>query len=324
MSGILLVTDHTRSIFSAVSLEILELAARLRGQGIGPVRVVVIGDHMRAALGKTDVEGVDELILVESATQEFDGGLYGTVALDLATRYQPDLILTGHTANSMAYAAGLAVRLGSGFASDVFDVRLTGNGIEATRGGFGNKVNVSIAFPGKRSIVLTVRGGAYKVPVPFTTEVAPRVVVPLLGAKAVTAWRHEEFIEAKSEGVDLSKSEFILAIGRGVQDQKNVQRFAELARRLGASLACSRPVADAGWLPKNHQVGLTGKPASACKVYVALGISGAVQHLWGMKHVETIIAVNTDPNAPIFGAATYGVTADLFAIAEALERKLPT
>lgn len=323
MSGILVVTDHTRGLFSAVSLETLELAGRLRSQGMGPVRVAVVGSHMRAALGKLDVEGVDELILVESAAQEFDGGLYGTVALDLASRYQPSLILTGHTANSMAYAAGLAVRLGAGFAADVFDVRVTGTGIEVTRGGFGNKVNVSMGFPGKSSVVLTVRGGTYKAPVPAAREIAARVVVALQSGESVATWRHGEFIEARTEGVDLSKSEFILAVGRGIQDEKNVQRFAELARRLGASLACSRPVADAGWLPKHHQVGLTGKPASACRVYVALGISGAVQHLWGMKHVETIIAVNTDPNAPIFGAATYGVTADLFAIADALERRVP-
>lgn len=322
MSGILIVTDHTRGVFSAVSLEILELAGRLRSQGMGPVRVAVIGSHMRTALDKVDVEGVDEVLLVESAAQEFDGGLYGTVALDLASQYQSRLVLTGHTANTMAYAGGLAVRLGAGFAADVFDVRPTEKGIEATRGGFGNKVNVSIAFPGKSSVVLTVRGGTYKAPAPVTREAARRAMVPPLGGEGA-GWRHEEFIEAPTEGVDLSKSEFILAVGRGIQDEKNVQRFAELARRLGATLACSRPVADAGWLPKNHQVGLTGKPASACRVYLALGISGAVQHLWGMKHVETIIAVNTDANAPIFGAATYGVTADLFAITEALERRVP-
>lgn len=316
-----MVTDHTRGIFSGVSLEILELAGRLRGQGAGPVRVIVIGSHMQAAGDRLDVEGVDEVILVESADPEFDGGLYGTVALKLASQYQPRVVLTGHTANSMAYAAGLAVRLGAGFAADVFDVRVAGNGIEATRGGFGNKVNVSMAFPGKSSIVLTVRAGTYKAPV--AKGAARRLTVPRPGGEAAATWRHEEFIEARTEGVDVSKSELILAVGRGIQDEKNVLRFAELARRLGATLACSRPIADAGWLPKNHQVGLTGKPASACKVYLALGISGAVQHLWGMKHVETIIAVNTDHNAPIFGAATYGVVADLFAITEALERRVP-
>lgn len=320
MSGILVVTDHIRGLFSTASVETLGLARQLRGQGLQPVRVAVIGRHMEKACDAVDVEGVDEVIWADNSASEFDAGIYEAVALELARRYQPRVILAGHTANSMAYAAGLAVRLGAGFASDVFDVRATANGVEALRGGFGNKLNVLLSFPGKSAIVLTVRGGTYEAPAGKGTAHRVSVIEP--SWETAGSWQHEGFTDARAEGVDVSKSEFILAVGRGIQDEKNVQRFTELARRLGATLACSRPVADAGWLPKSHQVGLTGKPATACKVYLALGISGAVQHLWGMKHIETIIAVNVDHNAPIFGAATHGVAADLFAITEALERRL--
>lgn len=320
MSGILLITDHTRGVFAPVSLELLDVGKQLRAQGLGPVRVAVIGSHMEPACEDLGVEGVDEVILLDRPAPEFDAGLYEVAALNLARRYQPRLILIGHTANSMAYAAALAVRLGAGFASDVIDIHAGADGITASRSGFGNKVNVTLAFPGKVSIVLTVRGGTYKTP---TAKGAARTIkLTELDGEGSATWQHEGFTEPKAEGVDVSKSEFILAIGRGIQDAKHVQRFADLADRLGATLACSRPIAEAGWLPKSLQVGQSGKPASACKVYLAFGISGAVQHLWGMKQVETIIAVNLDQSAPIFGAATYGVVADLFAITEALERSL--
>jgi electron transfer flavoprotein alpha subunit len=148
--------------------------------------------------------------------------------------------------------------------------------------------------------------------------------VPLVLDLTTVAGRseHLEFIEAPSSGVDIAKAEYILSIGRGIQEDKNVARFVQLAEKLGFTLGCSRPVADSGWLHKAHQVGLTGKVAANCKLYVALGISGAVQHLHGMKHVETIIAINTDAHAPIFNVASYGSTLDVFAFADAIESQL--
>ena len=131
---------------------------------------------------------------------------------------------------------------------------------------------------------------------------------------------HVEYQEAPPSDVDITKSGFILSVGRGIQDKDNLPRFAALADKLGATLGCSRPIVDSGWLAKPHQVGQSGKVASNCELYLALGISGAVQHLYGMKHVDTIIAVNTDPDAPIFNVATYGTTVDLFELTEALER----
>ena len=131
---------------------------------------------------------------------------------------------------------------------------------------------------------------------------------------------HLHYQEAPPSDIDISKAEFILSVGRGIQDQDNLPRFAALAERMGATFGCSRPIVDSGWLAKPHQVGQSGKVAANCKLYVALGILGAVQHLFGMKHVDTIIAVNTGPNAPIFNVATYGATVDLFELTDALEK----
>ena len=131
--------------------------------------------------------------------------------------------------------------------------------------------------------------------------------------------QHTGYIEAPPSNIDISKAEFILSVGRGIQEKENLPRFEKLAERFGFTFGCSRPIVDSGWLPKPHQVGQSGKVASACKVYLALGISGAVQHLYGMKHIDTIIAVNTDPEAPIFNVATYGVCMDLFELTKELE-----
>jgi electron transfer flavoprotein alpha subunit len=139
----------------------------------------------------------------------------------------------------------------------------------------------------------------------------------------VTIGRAEgkEFVELSSaDDVDMTAAEFILSIGRGIGEEAKVEQFRELADAVGATLGCSRPIADAGWLPKSRQVGQSGKTASACKLYIAMGVSGAIQHLAGMKHVNTIVAVNSDAEASIFTVATYGIVGDIFEVADELRR----
>jgi len=140
-----------------------------------------------------------------------------------------------------------------------------------------------------------------------------------LDASATANSSHVEFIEPPATGdVDITQAEFMLSIGRGIAEEDNVEQFSELADAVGATLGCSRPIADSGWLPKSRQVGQSGKVVAACKLYLALGISGSVQHQAGMKHVDNIIAVNTDPEASIFSIARYGIVGDIFEIADEL------
>ncbi|RLA53430.1 MAG: electron transfer flavoprotein subunit alpha/FixB family protein, partial [Gammaproteobacteria bacterium] len=181
-----------------------------------------------------------------------------------------------------------------------------------------NKVYMEVVFFNKSIVILMLRGAMFE----LAEEGGVAKIVqfhPDL-EKLTNRWSHLEFVDAPESDIDISKAEFIVSIGRGIGDEENVTRFAELAENLGATLGCSRPLADSGWLPKPHQVGLSGKSAGNCKLYLALGISGAVQHLHGMKHVDTIIAVNIDPNAPIFNVATYGVCGDVFEFTDALEK----
>ena len=318
MSGILIVAEHTRGVLSDLSGELIGAALQVKERLGGPLRVLVVGEGPEEFVAALNRPGVDEILTATVDAPHFDAAVYEEAAHAAALAGEPSLVLVGHSANGLAYAAALAVRLGSGFAADVFGLDVAADGLRATRSGYGNKINVELDFPGKPVVVLTVRGATFKPP---QGEGAARSVPLAVDLAALGGrYEHQGFIEPAASGVDIGKAEFIMSIGRGIQDEKNVPRFVELAERIGATLGCSRPIADSGWLHKAHQVGLTGKVAGSCKLYIALGISGAVQHLHGMKHVETIIAINTDANAPIYNVATYGCTMDVFEFADALER----
>lgn len=318
MSGILVVAEHTRGVLADVSGELIGAALAVKDRLGGPLRVLVVGESPTDFVEALNRPGVDEILLAQTDNPHFDSAVYEEATFVAAVAGEPALIMVGHSASGTSFASALAIRLGSGFAADVFGLDVKEGGLRATRSGFGNKVNVELDFPGKPVVVLTVRGATFKSPEGSGGATITPFAVGLTDVSG--RYLHQGFEEAPSSSVDIAKAEFIMSIGRGIQDEKNVPRFAELAEKIGATLGCSRPIADSNWLPKPHQVGLTGKVAANCKLYIALGISGAVQHLHGMKHVETIIAINTDTNAPIYNVATYGCTMDVFEFADALER----
>ena len=320
MSGILVVAEHLQGELCDITGEMIGAAVAIKDRLGGPVMAAVIGNGGAELARQANLEGVDEIITVDSGSPHFDASLYEEAVCQLGAKRRPRVILIGHTVSGMAYAAAVAARLGSGFASDVSALDVESGQVIATRGGYGNKVNLELGFPGKGVVTLSLRGATFKPPEAGGLVAVNAAQVDLSGVEPSTV--HLEYQEAPPADVDVSKAEFILSVGRGIRDKENLHRFAALAERLGATFGCSRPIVDSGWLPNAHQVGQSGKVASNCKIYIALGISGAVQHLFGMKHVETIIAVNTDPEAPIFNVATHGTTLDLFEVAGALENHL--
>jgi electron transfer flavoprotein alpha subunit len=261
--------------------------------------------------------GVDEIVTIQVPASEFDPDTFESAVGALIVKRSPDVVLVAHSVDSFGFAAALAARLGLGFATDVFDVQRVDGELVATRGGYGQKVNVEVDFPGRSTVLLAIRGGAFK---PAEQAASPRLTAfdaPAMQSRTT----NRDFIEmSSSDDVDMTGAEFILTIGRGIGEEAKVPQFRELADALGATLGCSRPIADAGWLPKSRQVGQSGKTASACKLYIAMGVSGAIQHLAGMKHVSTIVAVNSDAEASIFGVAKYGIVGDIFEIAEELRK----
>jgi electron transfer flavoprotein alpha subunit len=316
MSGVLVIAEQRRGELRPVSLELVGAAQALRA-GTDEVAVVVLGTAPERFVGALQVAGVDEIVTVKVAAAEFDPDTFEAAIGALIAERRPDVVLVAHSVDSFGYAAALAAKLGLGFATDVFKVERIDGELVATRGGYGQKVSVEVDFPGRATVLLAIRGNVYKPP---EQAAAPRVsafAAPALASRSVA----REFIELSAgDDVDMATAEFILTIGRGIGEEAKVAQFRELADAVGATLGCSRPIADAGWLPKSRQVGQSGKTASACKLYIAMGVSGAIQHLAGMKHVATIVAVNSDAEASIFSVAKYGVVGDIFEIAEELRR----
>jgi len=316
MSGILVIAEQRRGELRPVSLELVSAAQTLRRAG-EEIAVAVIGVAPDRFVSQLSVVGVDEIVTVRVGLAEFDPDTFESAVGELMAARTPELVLVAHSVDSFGYAAALAARLGLGFATDVFKAERIDGELVATRGGYGQKVNVEVDFPGRATVLLAIRANVWKPP---DKSAAPRITAfdaPAVQSRAAP----REFIElAAGDDVDMTGAEFILSIGRGIGEEAKVPQFRELADAIGATLGCSRPIADAGWLPKSRQVGQSGKTASACKLYIAMGVSGAIQHLAGMKHVSTIVAVNSDAEASIFSVAKYGIVGDIFEIADELAK----
>lgn len=309
--SVLVVAEHLRGQVRDVTRELITA-----GRELGPVTVAVIGHDPASLVESVNVDGVAEIVTVTVAAGEFENDAYQAAVEALIADRKPRVTLLGFTVNSMGYGPAAAVKLGLGFASDVHGIALEGDAVVATRSFYGSKVSAELEFPGAEGVMLLLR---------------PTVWAPAegVGNASVTSFevaagpsraRHREIVEATaSSDVDITQADFLLSIGRGIGDKENVEMFKELAEKMGATLSVSRPLVDAGWMPSSRQVGQSGKTVKP-SVYLAFGISGAVQHLAGMKTSGTIIAVNTDPEAAIFNVAQYGAKADLFDVAEELEK----
>jgi len=321
MSGILVIAEHRKNELRPVTLELITAALGLKEQTQGQVKVAVIASDPLKYVEELSVRGVDEIICVSTDVNEFDPDLYEATVGSLIDAHQAAVVLLPHSVNSLGFAPVLAAKLGHGFATDVFKIQSNDGKLIATRGGYGQKLNVEVEFPGKTTVLISFRANVCK---PTEGSGSPKVS-SIEATKVEHRSRHMEYIEASGgDDVDIPGSGFILSIGRGIGEEVNVEQFRELASSLDAELGCSRPIADAGWLPKSRQVGQSGKTASNCKLYVAMGISGSVQHMAGMKHVETIVAINTDSEASIFTIAKYGIVGDIFEIADEMKNQLST
>ncbi len=315
MSEILVVAEHRQGEIRPGVLELITAATELKQQKAGTVSVVIIAEDPQAFIAGVSMAGVDEVITMTSPTNEFQPDTYKAALVALIESRNPSLVLIPHSVDGWGYAPALGATGKYGFTTDVFGIKYDGDDLVTTRAAYKEKVYIEQDFPGKETVVLTVRDGTFK-----PVEEAGSPTVTSFDMPDVTAHsQHKQFIEAEDTGdIDITQSEFMLSIGRGISEESNVEQFAELAEIMGASLGCSRPIADSGWLPKSRQVGQSGKTVGNCKLYIAMGISGSVQHMAGMKHVENIIAVNTDPEASIMSIAKYGIVADIFDIAEEL------
>jgi electron transfer flavoprotein alpha subunit len=319
MAGILVLAEQIRGQVRDASLDALAAAIELKEAVGGPLAVAIVAAEPDAYASLLNVRGVDEVVLVPAGTGAFEPDAAGLALEALVGDRVPKLVLLGQSVNASGVAAALAARTGLGFASNVVAVSAPGGEIRATRETLGGKVEVELDFPGTSAVVIVLRPGGRALPEGAGTAAVTRVELPLDPARSHS--RHIAYEEAVAGGVDLSKAPFILTVGRGIGDKDNLALFEQLAGKAGAALGSSRPLVDAGWMPRERQVGQSGatvKPA----VYLAFGVSGANEHLAGMKESGTIIAVNTDPRARIFDVAHFGAVADACDVAEELLKAL--
>lgn len=309
--SVLVIAEHLQGAVRDVTKELVTAGRELGG----PVTVAVIAADPSGLVEQVNVAGVDEIVTVQAGGAEFEADTYQAAVEALIAERSPRVVLMGFTVNSMGYGPAVAAKLALGFATDVFAVRDEGGQIIATRAFYGSKVHAEVEFPGKETVLLLLRAATW----PPAEGPGSATVSSFDVAVPASRSRHLRFEEAPVADVDITTADFLLSIGRGIGERENIAMFEELADKMGAVLSVSRPLVDAGWMPASRQVGQSGKTVKP-KVYLAFGISGAVQHLAGMKTSGTIIAVNSDPEAAIFNVAHYGATCDLFEVAEELEK----
>jgi electron transfer flavoprotein alpha subunit len=233
----------------------------------------------------------------------------------LIRQVNPTVVVFAHTYQTRDYAPKLATRFGKTLISDVIAARFDGGAPVFVRQLFQGKFSADVRASGASPHFVSIQAGAWRAnPQDAPTDV--KTFTPTLVAAAIRQKPEAPFRES-ARAVDLTQAPIIVSVGRGIQEQSNIPVVEKLAEALGAELAASRPICDAGWLPMERQVGSSGQTVTP-KLYVAVGISGAIQHLVGMKGSKTIVAINKDPHAPIFEAADYGIVGDLFEVVPAL------
>lgn len=311
---ILVVAEQKDGTLNRASWEAVAAAQQMGG----PVKIALPGGGTGPA-GELAAADVAEVIALEHAAlgaYTADGFVQALAALIAAEA--PSHVVFAHTYQTRDFAPKLAVRLDRAIATDCIGVKAGAGGPVFVRPMFQGKVNADVVLEGPGPHLATFQIGAFRVDaVKQGAQPAPvRATAATIDAGAIRQAPEAPFREAK-QAVDLSQAERIVSVGRGIKGEEHIALARQLAEALGAELAASRPICDAGWLPMERQVGSSGQTV-APKLYLALGISGAIQHVVGMKGSRTIVAINKDPDAPIFELADYGITGDLFEIVPAM------
>lgn len=299
-----------------VGLELLNEGKRLAQAKQEKAVAVVIGNNNDAAVKAAVAYGADQVISVEGEEyQDFNTDGYANVMVQLVEKYLPSTILVGATNNGRDVASRTATRLRTGLTADCTGLDINDDGLVAwTRPAFGGNLMATILCPQSKPEMGTVRPGVFKKAEPDASRTAEVIKEEIRTPAEMIRTKIVNIIKAVgSSGVKLEEAEVIVSGGRGLEKPENFALLQELADVFGGTVGASRAAVDAGWIPVQKQVGQTGKTVGP-KIYIAAGISGAVQHLVGMSSSETIIAINKDPDAPIFDIADYGLVGDLFEI----------
>jgi electron transfer flavoprotein alpha subunit len=319
--SILVVAEQREGKLNRVSFETIAAAQAIGKETGWAVEVVLPGNGVAALAQELAAKQVARVYALEApALEPYTADAYVFALKAFLADRQPKLVLFPHTYQVRDFAPRLALALDRTLIADAIGYKHEGGKVLFTRQMFQGKFAADVSFAGDAPWLATVQIGAFR---GDQAEAGSAQVENVTAAVADTAPRvtpHEVFQEAK-QAVDLSQAEVIVAVGRGIKEQKNLALAQNLAQVLGGEVAASRPICDNGWLPLERQIGSSGQTV-APKLYVALGVSGAIQHIVGMKGSRNIIAINKDPEAPIFEIADVGVVGNLFDVVPALTEEI--
>ncbi|MEA2040061.1 MAG: electron transfer flavoprotein subunit alpha/FixB family protein [Thermodesulfobacteriota bacterium] len=318
MGEILILAEHRDSEIRDITFEMLTLANRLGEENNLTVTALFPGYGVSALAGS--LKGACDRVLVMEAPEleNYNADTYLAVLEGLIRERKPALTVIGHTAQGMDLAPALAIRSGVPLVTDCVDVILKGETMDVQRQIYSGKIQADLVMKPSETYLITLRPGCF----PGGSEQGKSADMESLSPPEWTGLRRQfvEYLEAELEDVDITAADILVSVGRGIGKMENIPVVEAFANAIGATLSCSRPVADKEWLPKSRQVGTSGKTVKP-KVYIALGISGAFQHQAGMKNADTVIAVNTDPKAPIFNVAHYGIVGEILQVVPELTER---
>jgi electron transfer flavoprotein alpha subunit len=305
---ILAVLEQRGGVWNRMSFETLAAA-----QQLGEASAAVIGQDIEALAAELAAKKLDKVYAVEhDLLKDYTPDGYTLALRQLIAQAKPDVVLFPHTYQVRDFLPKLATSLDRVAVSDVISHKLENGRLTLVRQLFQGKVNADVSLAGDGPHFVSVQAGAWRADQVGEGAAAVEKFAPQIAATDIRTKPLDLFRES-ARAVDLSAAPIIVSVGRGIKEADNLPLVQKLADALGAELAASRPICDAGWLPMERQVGSSGQTV-APKLYLAVGISGAIQHLVGMKGSRTVVAINKDPNAPIFEIADYGIVGDLFQI----------
>ena len=315
MKDIFVLAEHRRGELREISMEMLTGAAKLGGTVIA----VLLGKDVDEFAEKLTGFADKVLYVNDDMFENYNSEAYQKALSALIKEHGPGLVLVGNTAQGVDMAPALAVELEAPLVTDITALDMEGDKPKPTRQYYGGKLDAHMAMKDAELYILTVREATFPAEEPSKSGEVVNVDNPV--SEEITNRKFLEYVEPEVGEVDITQSTLLIGVGRGIREDKNMPVAEELAEALGADLAASRAVVDAGWLPSDRQVGISGKTVKP-KLYLAIGISGAFQHVTGMKGSEVIVAINKDPDAPIFGIADYGIVDDLFKVVPKLVEKI--
>jgi len=319
MAELLVLAEHRMGELRGVPLELLSKGRVLAEENGLDLTVVLFGHGIDGYANELSGYADSVLVLDHPDYANFNAEAYQQALSWLIGERKPKLTLMGHTSFGVDLAPALAVELSTPLATDCIDLTLKEGRVLVTRQVYGGKLNLEASLREADSYIVTIRPATFEADEPRLkkgklVKLEPPVVD--VGYK-----RFVEYMEPPPGEVDIAEADILVSIGRGIKEEKNLPLIQELAAALRGEVGCSRPIVDKDWLPKDRQVGSSGKTVKP-KLYLAAGISGSFQHVMGMKGAGLIVAINRDPKAPIFRIADYGVVDDLFKIVPALTKKV--